>query len=60
MIIELSWADWWHILAKSPKRTPRVKGVHIPKMTMTAEQQQEIIDLIKSSKQVIGVDARLL
>ncbi|MEE1963567.1 hypothetical protein V1387_12790 [Allomuricauda taeanensis] len=60
MIIELSWDDWWHIIAKSPKRTPRVKGVHIPNRILTTSEQQTIIDLIRASKGVIGVDVRLL
>lgn len=57
-----TWDDWFYVLAKFPKRLPRHKRLNLPLpiRPIPTEQINRIIDLIISSKMVIGVDARLL
>lgn len=58
-----NWDDWFFVLAKFPKRKPRKNRVLLPpppERTIPEAQKQMIIDLIRASKQVIGVDAKLL
>ncbi len=57
-----NWDDWFYILAKFPKRLPLKRRLNIPLpiRPIPTEQRLKIIDLIRSSDLVIGVDAKLL